>query len=218
MDKGFKTALSIDMFLVSFLVAALSVKSFVHLIVEMASDRTLPEWFAADCFGSQSSDKKGGESRVGIQHRLWIPIFLLLGLGSAVVFVAELRFESLVALYELSFLVVALLIGYANLMMKWKRTKLNRPAVARLPFVFGLLFVTVLAIFGVLDNQSDISVFLLLLVGFVACVEIMFQRVRILHGIVELVGAGGSSKKQHRFVWISFIIVCVCVCVCVCLN
>ena len=142
------------------------------LIHRMTLDRCLPQFLLKT-------------NRRGSTHRILILFFLL---SVSVLFITRGDLKTLAGVYTISFLLVMVLFGFGNILLKVKRASLPRPT--RAPWIGVILAIAavVAGIVGnVIMNPPYVRVFLNYFIPTMLIVAIMLERIRILRIALFLV-------------------------------
>ena len=140
------------------------------LVQRMALDRILPQFFLR-------------LNRRNSPYRIAIAFFLL---SVSVLLITKGKLGALAGVYTISFLLVMVLFGLGNVLLKVKRSRLPRPERAHwLALLLAISAVLVGLVGNVVMNPIYLGVFLEYLVPTVGLVAIMLYRVAILRGLLH---------------------------------
>ncbi len=142
------------------------------LVRRMALDRIMPAFLLRE-----------HPSR-GTPHRIIIAFFLLC---CSILFITRAEVSTLAGVYTISFLGVMLLFAVGNRLLAITRKRLPRAAHASWPAVIVAMLAVAAGLVGnVLKNPKDSGIFLVYFAVAIGIVGVMFQRIRILHGLLYL--------------------------------
>ena len=140
------------------------------LLVRMSLDRILPNYFL-------KRNKKGAYHRI---------VFAFLILCISVLFATHGHLPALAGVYTFSFLAVMGLFGIGNLLLKWKRNKLNRPVRANGFIVLLAVAMVCIAFVGNIELNADSFVtFIKYLIPSLIFISIMLNRAFLIKVLIE---------------------------------
>jgi amino acid transporter len=157
------------------------------LIRRMALDQCLPQFLLK-------------QNRRGTSHRIVITFFLLC---SSILLLTEGKLRSLAGVYTISFLGVMTLFGLGNILLKVRRAELKRTYKAGWVTIFIAIAATSLGILGnVIIDYHNLSYFLYYFVPTVLVVVLVYMRIPILKGVLEML----NNLLTRIVVWRSIVV------------
>ncbi len=157
------------------------------LIRRMALDQCLPQFLLK-------------QNRRRASHRIIIAFFLLC---SSILFLTKGSLLSLAGVYTISFLGVMTLFGLGNILLKLKRSELKRTYRAGWMTILFAMGATSMGILGnVIIDYHNLSYFSYYFIPTVLVVVVVYMRIPILRGILEVL----NNLMSKFLVWRSVIV------------
>ncbi len=142
------------------------------LLERMTLDRILPN-------GLLAKNKRGSS------YRIIIMFFLLC---VSILFITKGELGALAGVYTISFLLVMVLFGVGNILLKVKRQKLPRPERASpLTIIIAIAAVTIAIAGNAILNPAYLAVFFEYFIPTFLLISIMLYRTKLLWGLLELI-------------------------------
>jgi amino acid transporter len=169
--NGFKMVIAIDAAAVLSGAVLTSFVGVTGLVQRMALDQCLPQFLLK-------------KNRRGTSHRIIITFFLLC---SSILLLTRGSLLSLAGVYTISFLGVMTLFGIGNILLKLRRKELKRTYRAGWMTIIVAIIATTLGILGnVVIDYKNLLFFMHYFIPTVLLVVIMYLRIPILRGLLQV--------------------------------
>lgn len=175
--KNLAMLISIDAVLVLSGAVLTAYVGVTGLIERMTLDRVLPKFLL-------QKNSRGSSYRISFVFFLLCVSILLITLGEV---------ETLAGVYTISFLLVMMLFGVGNILLKLKRERLPRPEKASWPALVLGIFAVMLALWGNIikppdpDMPSNATVFFEYFIPAIIFVAIMLNRIILLEVMLRFI-------------------------------